>query len=385
MKILMVNLVNFAEFDGGSTHQLALLKNWQLDGNEVRMIAPFRRSGDGTGPMEIEGVTYSPSLRTLGLPLVFDALVQLPLIASHRFVHDFSVLYVRANLLTFLQVALARMLGMKVVVEHNCWCSTERRMRGGRGWVVELERRVQVLSAKWAQMSRSVTSGIAEKLSENGVSTRRVLVIGNGTSIGRFRPVPRAEALQRQGLSEKPVWLGFIGVLAAWQGVDTALRAFALLPQRLNVRLIIAGDGPARRGLMELAGELHIVNRVHFMGHVPYDRANEVINCFDIALAPFTQERNNEIGLSALKIRDYAAAGRLVVASDIKGVRELANHKWLYLHRPDDAQNLADCVAMLLSRPDLRAIARERARAYAKEHFDWSAIAKRIIDSIKAI
>ena len=138
----------------------------------------------------------------------------------------------------------------------------------------------------------------------------------------------------------------------SWQGVDIAIAAMDRLRDIPHLELLIAGDGPERGHLESLAADLGLAERIRFLGYVPRDQALAVINGFDVALAPFTRERNAEIGLSPIKIRDYAAAGRIVVAADIEGVRELSEAGWLFPHVSDDADDLARVIRRVIAIPE---------------------------------
>lgn len=376
MQILMLNLTNFANIEGGTIHQMALLGRWRENGNHVQLVAPRR---NGAMP-SILGVSYSPTVVDFGLPPVLDTFLQIPALLHHRFRHGRgSIVYSRINLFTVALVALSRVLGLRVVVEHNSWCASERRMRGGSPLAIALEKLFQTWSARLANASRCVTAGIAAKLAENGVPRDKLFALGNGTDTTRFHPVDRTEALSREGLDASTIWLGFIGILARWQGLETAVRGFIPLAVRHPaLRLLIAGDGPERQNLEKLAAASGLADRVVFLGHVPLERANTVINCFDVALAPFTQARNNEAGLSALKIRDYAATGRIVVTSDVGGNGDLAGRGWLFTHRADDPDDLAAVVEGVLGDLELSRTAKESARRDAVDLFDWKPIADQL-------
>lgn len=385
MRILMVNLTNFDKIEGGSTHQFSLFRHWKQQGFDVKMIAPNRKSVSSYPPSRIKGIEFSPSLRFAKLPPAFDALAQVPLIIYHRIHWKADVLYIRFNLLTFLLVVIARIFGMKVVVEHNGWGASERRLKNDRKPIVWFEDKAQIWAAKWAHISRCVTTGIARRLQENGIDEHKIFTVGNGTDIHKFYPKPRAQSLEKLGLEDSPYWIGFIGGLAPWQGLETAINALPYIRNKFDVRLIIAGDGPMRERLKQQVNTLGLENCVIFLGHVAYDQANTVINAFDVAIAPFTKKRNSEIGLSALKIRDYAAAGRMVLASDIEGIRELKSNDWLHLHTPDDSYDLSQKLIGILKQTDFRENALKHARKIAEEQFSWGLIAARVAQKISSI
>lgn len=373
--IAMLNLTNLGQGEGGALHQIALARMFRGRGHEVTLVVP-RRLGSEDIPADLLPITWqTPSADAVGLPRSLDTWLQVPVLVWLRMTGRARVLYIRANLFSWAVIAVARLLGMNVVCEHNGWSAGERRARGDGGLLVGIEIAAQVLAAKFANRSRCVTKGIANLLVDHGVSPDSLFVVGNGVDTREM--FPRRAPGPVNG--NESLCLGFIGGLVKWQGVETALRALALLDDCPWVTLSIAGDGPERRRLEQLAQELRLVSKVTFLGYVPRSAAVDVINSFDIALAPFTAERNSEIGLSPIKIRDYAAAGRIVVASNIDGIGELESAGWLLTHRPDDPADLAAVLRRVMKLPvgefaDRCAL----ARRYAVENFDWAQIADRV-------
>ena len=376
--ILMMNLTHLGQGEGGALHQIALMRCFREIGNAVSMLAPRRPESDKIPGDIRDSVTLTPTMTAIGLPPAFDMLGQLPALVVKRLSGNADTLYIRANLFSMFAVGIGRLLGMRVVVEHNGWCAAERRARGGGAFLVGVEKISQVFSARWAHMSRCVTDGIARLLSNCGVSDAQIVVIGNGVDTDAMYPEADAAPC---GSGAAATRLGFIGGLVSWQGVDIAIAAMDRLRDIPRLELLIAGDGPERVRLESLAADLGLAERIRFLGYVPRERALAVINGFDVALAPFTRERNAEIGLSPIKIRDYAAAGRIVVAADIEGVRELSEAGWLFPHVSDDADDLARVIRRVIAIPGPeRAEISRKARDYAEEHFDWRRISVRIAE-----
>ncbi|WP_242477219.1 glycosyltransferase [Halochromatium glycolicum] len=368
--------------EGGGHHQMALMRGWRRAGLKVRMIAPRRHPSRVVTADHIVR-SWAPS-RLSGIPGILDAIPQMFYIVTERWRNKAATLYVRANALTFLQVSLARLLGMFTVVEHNSWLASERRSRGGGSLACWVEGVFQVWSARMGHLSRCVTPGIGMLLRDAGTRAEKIIVIGNGTDLDHFSVIDRDTAMRATGLDPGVTWLGFIGLLSPWQGVETAIAALPTLLTRYSVGLVIAGDGPERARLEQRVRDLNLQDNVIFLGWVNRDDANTVINAFDIALAPFTRRRNAEIGVSALKLRDYAAAGRFVVASDIPGVRDLSETGWLFTHEPDNAADLARAVTSVLEARHTWPEARQRARAHAEAHFGWDVIADGLAERLVA-
>lgn len=372
--IVMVNLARIGHGDGGALHQAALLRRFLERGRRAQMITPQRGRGAAVDADLLPAIRFSPSVEKLGWPTSLDGLLQLWPILRAR-LGGAGVLYVRANLFTLAQVVLARMLLMRVVVEHNSWTAGERRARGGGRVAAWLERLSQVWSARLAHGSRCVTAGIADLLAAHGVARTRLHVIGNGTNIARWRP-QSADAG-----TVAPLQLGFIGLLSPWQGVATALKALAVARRHAAFELTVVGDGPELNKLCALAATLEIEPWVHFSGYVEPSAAPAAVAAFDLALAPFTRARNEQIGLAPIKLRDYAAAGKPVIAARLPGIIELEAAGWLRTHEPDDAEDLARVIVEMHSLDaDQLAQMRTRARHYAEEHFDWNRIADQVIE-----
>jgi glycosyltransferase involved in cell wall biosynthesis len=383
LKVLMVNLTNICSGEGGAFHQLALMREFSRSGIDPYMIVPHRLGGGDLPDILTNRCILSPSVDIFGFPLSFDCFLQIPSLIWLRLFKQYKILYVRYSLFSFILVVIARCLKMKVISEHNSWGKSERMIRDGGKILSGLEVFSQVWTARLSHRSRCVTQGIADILEGKSISSKKLVVIGNGTDTQTFFPINKEEACKVLGFDPHRKRVGFIGGLMRWQGCGTAIRALANLTSIDDVQLVIAGDGPERQYLETLAQDVGISKRVLFLGYVQPKDANLVINSFDIALAPFTRERNEEIGLSPIKIRDYAAAGCPVVASAIPGISELANKGWLFTHHPDDFKGLAALIEKMFSpKFDLQG-AGKSGRIFAESNFEWKVLGCQVASLLK--
>ena len=193
-RVLMSNLVDFARGEGDAGHQSALLANFTAMGHEVRMLTPGRAGAAAAVARFGARAVVTPSGTALGLPGSFDALWQLPKLLQARCAWRMNILYVRVTTLCFVQVLVARALGMRVVVEHNGWTASERRVRGGGALMCAFERWSQLAAARHAHRSRCVTSGLARLLTDGGVAPEKIFVVGNGVDLDKFRVLPTVRA-----------------------------------------------------------------------------------------------------------------------------------------------------------------------------------------------
>jgi glycosyltransferase involved in cell wall biosynthesis len=137
----------------------------------------------------------------------------------------------------------------------------------------------------------------------------------------------------------------YCGRLSAEKGVDDLLRAMQKVPR---MRLVVAGDGPQRRELQDLAAALNLSN-VEFIGQVsPAERD------LRIAQSRFTVLPSHAYETLGKTILESYAAGRTVVASDMGSRRELVHAgETGILYRNGDINELASAIETLGSRPDL--------------------------------
>jgi glycosyltransferase involved in cell wall biosynthesis len=137
----------------------------------------------------------------------------------------------------------------------------------------------------------------------------------------------------------------YFGRLSAEKGVDDLLRSMQQVP---HLRLIIAGDGPQRGELQELAVALGLSN-VEFVGHVGRAERDALI-----ARSRFTVLPSHAYETLGKTILESYAAGRPVVASDLGSRRELIEEgETGLLYRTGDVDELAGAIRTLGAMPEL--------------------------------
>jgi glycosyltransferase involved in cell wall biosynthesis len=149
--------------------------------------------------------------------------------------------------------------------------------------------------------------------------------------------------LQEPRSEDRP--LLYFGRLSAEKGVDDLLRAMQQVPR---MRLIIAGDGPQRAELQELAASLRLSN-VKFVGQVGRVERDRLI-----AKSRFTVLPSHAYETMGKTILESYAEGRAVVASDLGSRRELIHDgETGLLYRTGDVNQLAEAIQLLGSNPEL--------------------------------
>src|SRR5262249_6188638 len=146
-------------------------------------------------------------------------------------------------------------------------------------------------------------------------------------------------------------------------GVDRVLSAFAIIQARIpDARLLIAGDGPERSNLQNLAHELTLKN-VEFLGRVEHERVVQLYDLADVFL------NGSEIDNQPLSILEAFACGLPVVTTDAGGIPDMViPEKTALVVKRGDYRHLAECALRLLDDSSLAqciiAQAREECREY---------------------
>ena len=205
----------------------------------------------------------------------------------------------------------------------------------------------------------------------------KVTVIPNAVDIEAFSRGRRARpgaASAKLGLDGALV-LGFIGSFYAYEGLDVLLRALPqLLAQRANVRVLLVGGGPQEAELKQLAAELGIADNVVFAGRVPHDEVQRYYDLIDVLVYPRLSMRLTEL-VTPLKPLEAMAQGRLLVASDVGGHRELIRHgETGMLFKAGDPRRARCRGAGPVRRPEpLAGAARRPARRFVETERNWKA------------
>ena len=220
--------------------------------------------------------------------------------------------------------------------------------------------RAQRLLSRWTDGIFAVSEQLRQDLIRHvGLPSARVDVLHNGVDLKRFETFEGAPARAALALPEQAFVVGSVGRLVAVKNYSMLIRAFAML-QRADARLVLAGEGPERGALEQLAAELGVAPRVHFLGH--RDDVALVLAALDLFALPSRSEGMSNTLLEAM------AAGRPVVATRIGGNPEIVRDGLDGELLPsDDAPAFADALGRFALQParcvEMGANARERVRS----------------------
>ena len=213
-----------------------------------------------------------------------------------------------------------------------------------------------------------------------GVAEERIFNAPVGADILKFSPsVTGAEIKRKYGIT-KPLIL-YLGQLHGGQYVELFIKMAAQLikKHKKDISFMIVGDGYRAKELKGLAAGLGLGNRIIFTGAVAHDCVPEHIAAADVCVACF--ERNEvTICKSPLKIAEYLASGKAIVASDVGDVAAMAGDAAV-LVPPGDIVAMALGVIKLLDNDSLRLGMEKVARERAEKIYNWQTTAENILNA----
>jgi PEP-CTERM/exosortase A-associated glycosyltransferase len=187
-----------------------------------------------------------------------------------------------------------------------------------------LTRRMETFVLKKADAITTICEGLRGDIISRDISAHKVTVIPNAVDANRFsiNGKPDSDLKTSLGLADMTV-LGFIGSFYAYEGLTLLIEALPeVLNKNSNVRVLLVGGGPQENLLRERVNQLGLDETVIFTGRVPHDTVQAYYNLVDVFVYPRLPMRLTEL-VTPLKPLEAMAQGRLVLASDVGGHREL--------------------------------------------------------------
>ncbi|KAF5437628.1 Glycosyltransferase involved in cell wall bisynthesis [Candidatus Methanophagaceae archaeon] len=378
MKILIMDTIKPLDRDGSAIHRWELVNNLVKLGCEVYALSDI--------PINPEGVHIYPLPKRSKITYI----IQLIKLVKR---HHFDIIYTRNIIIGIIGLLIKKVCKLKLIREVNSisrdeWVLEEKQLT--REW-----KRLRSIKLKFlgylelfvirkADAIIVVTQGIKSYLVKQGVNGNKIWVIENGANTELFKPIKNSNVLNdlkdRLHITDDERVVLFVGNLAPWQGVEYLLRAAPIIiEENPKTKILIVGDGVLKEQLELLSKELNIEHDLIFTGTVPYEKVPEYINISDVCAAPFIRARNKSMGLSPLKIYEYLACAKPVVASNIKGVGDLLEDSNSGVCvEPDNYNELATAIAKLLKDEVLRGQMGINGRKTVIEKYSWANTARKM-------
>jgi glycosyltransferase involved in cell wall biosynthesis len=377
----MVADVDIDRADATRTHTLEVAREFARAGLRVELIAR------GLDP-QLESVVYRRAGGShVPLPIRLFTINGRSIAALLRMRPRARLCYVRFDWSEIPLLLVARALGYRVVTQVDdvpFGRGFLHRPPGPRGFITDhVKRGTARVMGHCAHGVVAVTREIKEILvHEFHVSEKKIRVLPNGADVDFFVPMPRDQAITRSALDPSCQYLVFVGHFASWVDFDTMLAAFALVVgEHRRARLVLVGDGPERPEIEHLIDELGLEQSVQITGFIAdRRRVSVMMGVATACLSVNRGEHRSRIGVSPVKLAEYFAVGRAVVANDLPGVREMVESNGAGIVVANDTQAMASAIGTLLDDPAYADTLGAAGRRAAETSYSWRAIVERTIE-----
>jgi PEP-CTERM/exosortase A-associated glycosyltransferase len=242
-----------------------------------------------------------------------------------------------------------------------------------------MSRALETYALRRADAVTTICEGLRADIVARGVAPEKVTVIPNAVDIQKFNVgvAPDQRLKKRLGLDGALV-LGFIGSFYAYEGLALLLEALPkMLAREGRVRVLLVGGGPQEANLKKLATRLAITDKVVFAGRVAHAEVQGYYDLIDILVYPRLSMRLTEL-VTPLKPLEAMAQGRMLVAADVGGHRELIKDRETgVLFKAGDADALARSILDLLANRSRWPPMRAAARRFVETERNWAVSVER--------
>ena len=276
-----------------------------------------------------------------------------------------DLVYVRGIHATVTPALAAGRLAKPLVVELNGLL--EHEVKGWRRAAVRKSHRFTLKrAARVVTVSPLLQRAVAEQYE---FPESRIDVVPNGVDTDLFRPADRDSARKKLGLPLDRAIVVCVAGFFAHHALDFLIAAAAKAKALL---LLVGKDGPS-------GGDI-----VH-VGRVPHDVVPDYVAASDVC-AYVLKSPHEKFGFSPLKVYEYMAAGRAVVAAtDNAEIVNFVNKSKVGVGVPLHLDQFVQTMSGVLSSPQLREEMGRNGRAMAERHYSWSRAVGQVEESLRRV
>lgn len=229
----------------------------------------------------------------------------------------------------------------------------------------------------------SITTGLKRVLVDLEISEKKIIVASDGVDLSDFEKVTQSPNELRKELLlplDKKIIM-YAGHLYQWKGVDVLADAAG----EFDSTILFVFIGGTVKDLERLKEKYADVKNIVFLGLKPHAQIPKYLKSADVLVLPNSgKEMISKIYTSPLKLFEYLAAGKPIIASDLLSLREVLDDCTAVFFEPDNSQSLALKIKNILQ--DEKKITETSLNSVKKSRqYSWDIRAKNILDFIKEL
>ena len=387
MKIYIMDTIELPNCSGGATHKWELARNLSKIGHEVHVMTYEDTKVEGA-------VTHKMKAREKYRFDFLFKLIHLVSILRVIIVCNPDIIYTRNVSFALLGLLIKKIKNAKLVLELNGLYSIHRKFEK-RMFRMGIFKRIrmaimdylEIFTAKKSDAVIAVTQRIKEILIKRGIDESKVTVIPNGANVNLFRPINNVIAINKlrnkYGINKNTRVVMFVGQLTYWQGVEYLIQIAPLVLKAVpDTMFFIVGEGELKKDFITLAKKVGVLNKCIFTGKVPYEEVPLYINMADVCVVP---KKVLGFGYSPLKLYEYMACGKPVVATKTAGFEIVRQYNTGILVNPENPEEFSNAIVKLLLNEKLREQMGARGRKLIVSEYSWESAAKKTIEVFRTL
>lgn len=233
----------------------------------------------------------------------------------------------------------------------------------------------------------AITEGLKNLIVKNGVDADKILVAPDAVDLAAFNAITgdKDDLKIELGFSKDDFLVGYVGrfkTLGMEKGIKTMIESLPILGKDVKM-VFVGGEEPEIKDYKIFANRFNALPQCVFIGYQPYSKVIKYMKATDALVIPFPNKPHFALYASPLKLFEYMASGRPIIASDLPALREILNDKSALFFKPEDAADLARAIKMIKNSQTLGYHLSQQALADVKAH-TWRERANNILNFIAA-
>jgi len=249
-------------------------------------------------------------------------------------------------------------IGKKVVWEGHM---------GHTNWFIKelIRRRIPMVT---------ITKGLKDLYVSTGGDPNKILVSSDAVDVDQFRlSISKEDARKKVGLPGDKKIVLYAGHLYEYTGVSNLLGSF----KDVNPSVLCVVVGGTETDIIRLKNKCGDFDNVKIIGKKPHKEIPLYLKSADILVMPYSGKTEiTKKFMSPLKLFEYMASGRPIIASDLPSIREILNEEISFFFEPDNPKNLADTINRALNDYENSEKIAQKALTESKK-YSWD---KRVLD-----
>ncbi|MDP1596993.1 MAG: glycosyltransferase [Methylotenera sp.] len=375
MKILFISDVYFPRINGVSTSIRTFVEQMQNLGHVVHLIAPdyaiSTQDEAWIKRISARSIYFDPEDKLMKYGEVVNRLPELRL-------ENYDIVHVHTPFVAhYLGLKLARELNVPCVETYHTFF--EDYLHHYLPWIPKMMARAmaRMISKRQCNAVDAIVAPsqpMLEVLRGYGIKVCSD-VIPTGLQAHSFKVADGKAFREKYGIAVDRPMLLYVGRVAFEKNISFLLdMTKALIEQRPDVLLVVAGEGPAEASLHKLAKNLRLENNIKFIGYL--DRHKELNACYQAADVFVFASKSETQGLVLL---EAMAQGTPVVAIAELGTASILIEGQGALIAPDNTAQFAEKVYQLLLNPEERFELGHRAKSYVLAQWTAKLQAERML------